>query len=67
MNPQQKIDKALGMILQYGQIDGSHHKAWVLDQVVRILTGNDYGNFVTTACNGEEGPNTYEWDEGIAP
>jgi hypothetical protein len=25
--------------LKYGQIDGAHHKLWVLDQAVRILTG----------------------------
>lgn len=24
---------------QYGQIDGDHHKTWVLDQIVRILKG----------------------------
>jgi len=30
---------ALIFIEQYGQIDGGHHKAWVLDQVARILLG----------------------------
>lgn len=30
---------ALYYIFVYGQIDGEHHKAWVLDQVVRILNG----------------------------
>lgn len=30
---------ALQYIEQYGQIDGEHHKAWVLDQVARILHG----------------------------
>ncbi len=67
MKPQQKIEKALGVIIQYGGIDGAHHKQWVLDQIVRALTGNDYGNWVVDFCRGEEGPNTYEWDEGIAP
>jgi hypothetical protein len=32
-------DWALRYIFTYGQIDGAHHKQWVLDQVVRILTG----------------------------
>ena len=27
------------IIEKYGQIEGEHHKAWVLDQVVRILLG----------------------------
>lgn len=30
---------AMLWIEKYGQIDGEHHKAWVLDQVARILLG----------------------------
>lgn len=30
---------ALYFIEQYGQIDGAHHKQWVLDQVARVLNG----------------------------
>ena len=32
-------DWALNFIGSYGQIDGGHHKLWVLDQVARILKG----------------------------
>jgi hypothetical protein len=32
-------DAALRFIRAYGQIDGDHHKAWVLDQVARVLLG----------------------------
>ena len=32
-------DWAMEWIGRYGQIDGAHHKAWVLDQVARILHG----------------------------
>jgi hypothetical protein len=32
-------DWAMTYIAMYGQIDGAHHKAWVLDQVARILLG----------------------------
>ena len=32
-------DWALMYIMLYGGIDGEHHKAWVLDQVARILGG----------------------------
>jgi hypothetical protein len=32
-------DWALYFIFRYGQIDGAHHKQWVLDQVTRILNG----------------------------
>lgn len=30
---------AMEYISRYGQIDGDHHKLWVLDQVARILHG----------------------------
>jgi hypothetical protein len=32
---------AMEFIGSYGQIDGSHHKTWVLDQVARILHGTE--------------------------
>lgn len=32
-----KEDWILYFIEQYGQIDGAHHKSWVLDMVARIL------------------------------
>lgn len=40
-------DWALKFIWMYGQIDGAHHKQWVLDQVTRIL--NDAPVIVTLA------------------
>ena len=62
----QQIEKALELILRYGDIGGDHHKMWVIDQVVRILA-DDYKKWVRNACDGEDGPDTYGWDEGIAP
>jgi hypothetical protein len=62
-----KLWKALEIIHLYGGIDGAHHKQWVLDQVVRALTGDKYPEWVAAQKAGEDGPNTYEWDEGIAP
>lgn len=59
--------EALDLILRYGGIDGSHHKTWVIDQVVRALTGDGYEEWVRNAKAGEDGPDTYSWDEGIAP
>lgn len=57
--PQAKA--ALAMILLYGGIDGAHHKDWVLDQVVRMLTGTGYEKWV------EEARVDHEYSEGIAP
>lgn len=33
------IEAAMWFIESYGQIDGEHHKQWVIDQVARILNG----------------------------
>ena len=66
--PEQKsIDNALTLALNYGAIDGGHHKQWVIDQMVRALAGNEYKQWVKDHNNGDDGPDTYEWDEGIAP
>jgi len=32
-------DWAMEFVAHYGQIDGAHHKTWVIDQVARILQG----------------------------
>ena len=71
-----RIRRALAIISEDGGIDGAHHKQWVLDQVVRALCaepgeypGNPrcYLKWVALHNDGEDGPNTYEWDEGIPP
>jgi DNA mismatch repair ATPase MutS len=58
---------AIDLCVQYGGIDGAHHKDWVMDQMVRKLAGERYEQIVKDACVGEDGPNTYTWDCGIAP
>ncbi len=63
----ERIDTALDYAKRYSQIDGAHHKAWVIDQMVRALTGRHYEQFVAEHNDGEDGPDTYGWDEGIAP
>lgn len=37
-NDKKKIDAAINMGFQYGGIDGGHHKMWVIDRMIRILT-----------------------------
>lgn len=58
---------AIDLIIKYGGIDGEHHKNWVLDQVMRVLAGDQYAKMVAEACVGEDGPNTYTWDCGTPP
>lgn len=64
-----RITRALNFAQSYGSIDGDHHKQWVIDQMVRALTGNTvaYAAWVAATKAGKEGPNTYEWNEGVAP
>lgn len=74
-----RINAALAIATSYGGIDGAHHKTWVIDQMIRALTGcplayqsttdvtQEYKNFIAVYRNGEDGPETYDWDEGIAP
>lgn len=72
---QKRINNALDLAVEYGGIDGDHHKAWVIDQMIRELTGcpdalgesEEYREFVRKARDGEDGPETYDWDTGIAP
>ena len=58
--------EVLDFIAEWGGIDGGHHKQWVLDQLVRILA-DDYDKWINEWQDGEDGPLTYLWDEGIAP
>jgi len=87
-----KQDWAMAYIESYGGTDGDHHKAWVLDQVARILKGTPvvlekhkwkngheemefstgepskkYLDWVVEMKDGEDGPESYGYDEGIAP
>ncbi len=70
----ERIQKAIDVADSYGSIDGDHHKMWVIDQMVRALTGcthgvesQEYKDFVANHKDGEDGPDTYDWPEGIAP
>ena len=47
-------DWAMEFIERYGQIDGSHHKSWVLDQVARILKGTPVMLSVAKWDDGKE-------------
>jgi hypothetical protein len=63
----EKEQKVLNLIGEWGGIDGGHHKQWLLDQLVRELTGDDYEKWLAEWQDGEDGAETYLWDEGIAP
>lgn len=49
-------DWVLKYIEHYGQIEGSHHKTWVLDQIARILKGTPV---IVSKASWRDG--TVEW------
>lgn len=53
-----RIQKALQLAIEDGPCDGEHHKTWVIDQMVRALTGHDYKKFISKVKN---------WDVGLVP
>lgn len=64
----ERIQLAVEIALDYSYRDGEHHKTWVIDQMLRTLLGDDdYAVAITEYRAGEEGPETYEWDTGVAP
>lgn len=54
-------DWAMEFIGQYGQIDGAHHKQWVLDQVARILRGTPV---VVSMAQWDDGQHEYRIQTG---
>lgn len=67
-------DWAMYFIECYGQIDGDHHKAWVLDQVARILQGTpitimkacwDSGYFEYRVYTGNASDEYYKWAKSM--
>lgn len=63
----ERIESALSLAFRYGSADGAHHKAWLIDQMVRDLLGENYEEWVRKRKDGVHGPDTYDWDTGIAP
>jgi hypothetical protein len=92
MTEPERIAAALNLASSYGQIDRDHHKLWVIDRMVRVLSGcpvvksavhidvhgdrytydnlgesEAYQSFIASHNDGEDGPDTFKWDAGIAP
>ena len=65
----ERIDTALDLAWEYAQIDGSHHKMWVIDQMVRVLCGSEeeYEKWVGEYTKPIRDGDYYPWDTGIAP
>jgi hypothetical protein len=68
LSSDERIKEAINIAFKYGQIDGSHHRLWAIDQIVRVLCGDigTYAKFISDYETDENGKE-YEWDTGIAP
>ena len=64
---EEEREKVLDLIFEYGQIDGAHHKMWVIDQIVKILTKDKYNTWIKNYVYDEETGDVYDWDKGIKP
>lgn len=63
------ITRALEFVWANAGVDGAHHKQWVIDQIVRILTlsPEGYRQWVTQYEEVDEWGDQQDWDSGIAP
>ena len=79
---QRRVEDALEVLVCTGGYDGAHHKAWSIDQAIRVLCGvppgdwnktpgeatnDEYDELVRESCAGEDGPDTYGWEIGVPP
>ena len=56
-------DRAMEYARLYAQIEGDHHRLWVIDQMARCLLGDGYEQFVKDYENNGE----FQWDVGSPP
>jgi len=66
MDAQEKIDKAMDKLLDYVGCDGGHHKQHAIVEAIKILAGDKFEDVKREYCDGENGPDTYGWDDGTA-
>lgn len=57
MTSEERIEKALAIAQTHGSTDGAHSKMWVIDQMVRALTGCPMETH--SAVDYQEQPYTY--------
>lgn len=69
-----RLESAISIIDNFGSESESQHKSWVIDQVLRALTGcaiETTGKYNKQGKNDEYlkiiGAANCEWDEGLSP
>ena len=64
---QKKVEEAIQLASDSMSFSGEHHKAWYIDQIVRVLAGDKYPEIVNEAKKDENGEETQVWEEGVQP
>lgn len=65
---QDKIAEALSLLWCWGQYEGeTQQQVWLLDQVVRLLTGDQYDDWVRRRNAGDGLPDKTPWSTGKSP
>jgi hypothetical protein len=61
---EQRVAHAVTLLILYGTVPGAHHKAWLIDQVLRVLLEDEdaYQQCIQEAASGGD-----PWEKGIAP
>ena len=60
-----RIKEATIVAGRFGMIDGSHHKQWVIDQMLQLILGEQGYDKWVKEMNSD--PEYDPWDQGIAP
>lgn len=60
----QAVRALTGCPVEVKYIKGSDGKMYPYDEQV---ANHEYSDLVRKACEGEDGPNTYDWNEGCPP
>ena len=55
----ERMESACEVAYDYAQIEGDHHRMWVIDQMLRALLRDDYEQWIAVY--------EHPWDVGIAP
>lgn len=63
MNADDKIKEAVEIAGEYGEIDGDHHKMWVIDKMVAVLLGEEAYEQWKIDMRGECIDGEYEYGE----
>lgn len=63
---QEKEDKIFKLCADLVDIDGSHHKQWALVEIIKIIKGSEYEEWLEAWETDEDGEYV-ELDKGIAP